>query len=797
MTPAVATQSPACAHCQQQLGSGAVDGTFCCAGCAGVYALLQEQGLATYYRLTPEAPRPAAQPTGREYTEFTDPEFFARYGRELPGGIRAIDLHLERVHCGACAWLVERLPRVVPGVESARLDLGRARADVRWDPRRTDLATIARQLDRMGYPPQPYRANSRDDAARREDRAALVRLAVAGALAGNVMLMAFALYSGELASMSPAFRNAFRWGCLALTLPAVFGPGAVFLRGAWAGLRARVPGVDIPVSLGMLAGVGAGFVNTLRGVGDIYFDTVCVLVFLLLCGRWLEQRQRRHLAKVGDPLQTLIPTSARHVVDGEPREVFRDTLRTGDVVRVLAGERFPVDGEVLSGNSEVDASTLTGESRPQPARAGSRVFAGTRNLSWPLDVRVETAGEATRVGRLLEAITREARDTVGVVKLADRVAGYFVVAVILLALAVGFLWWPIAPSLAVDHAVALLIVTCPCALGLATPLAVGVALGRAAKYGLLVGNGNVFELLAEPGQVWLDKTGTLTAGKPTVLAWEGPDWLQPLVLGVEQGSTHQLARALREAWPTTPPAPVEGVEHATWGVAGRAGGRELRVGAPSWLVSSDPPAWWEAFVARAVAEGGSPVAIEVDGELLAGVSFGDPLREDASQVVQSLRAQGWEVGILSGDHPAAVARVGATLGLDPTRCHGGLSPDEKRDRVQATQGTVLMVGDGVNDALALATATVGLGLRGGAEGTLTVADVYATEDRLSAVLDLLDVARSARRIVRRNLKLSLTYNALAASLAACGWIRPLLAAVLMPLSSLSVVGSSAQAGKIR
>ncbi|MCA8923209.1 MAG: heavy metal translocating P-type ATPase metal-binding domain-containing protein [Planctomycetes bacterium] len=783
-----------CAHCRQPLDAAAIEGRFCCSGCAGVFALLQGQGLSTYYRLAPEAPRPAPRPTGREYTEFSDPGFLARYARELPGGGRAIDLRLEGVHCGACAWLVERLPRVLPGVESARLDLGRARADVHWDPARTDLTAIARQLDRMGYPPQPFRAGTEEDAQRREDRAALVRLAVAGALAGNVMLMAFALYSGELASMSPAFRAAFRWGCLALTLPAVFGPGAVFLRGALAGLRARALGVDVPVSLGMLAGLVAGTVNTLRGVGDIYFDTVCVLVFLLLCGRWLERRQRRHLAKVGDPLQTLIPTSARRVVDGEPREVYREALRPEDVVRVLPGERFPVDGEVLHGSSEVDASVLTGESRPQPARPGARVFAGTRNLSWPVDVRVEAAGEATRVGKLLEAVTREARARVGVVKLADRVAGYFVFAVLLASLAVGLGWWSTSPSLAIDHAVALLIVTCPCALGLATPLAVGVALGRAARRGLLIGDGDVFERLAQPGRVWLDKTGTLTAGRPTLLAWEGPEWVQPLVLALEQGSTHQLARAFREAWPCSPARGAE-VEHGPRGVEGRIDGRVVRVGSPAWLVAEGAPTWWRAFVDQALAAGGSPIAVEVDGELVAGAAFGDPLREDAPAVVDALRRQGWRVGILSGDHPGAVAHVARALSLAPEDCHGGLSPDDKLAHVKDTPGTVLMVGDGVNDALALAAASVGVGLRGGAEGTLTVAHVYATRDELSAVLDLLEVARSARRVVRRNLRLSLAYNLLAASLAAAGWIRPLLAAVLMPLSSLSVLGSSAQAGR--
>jgi len=777
---------------------------FCCAGCRTVHAVLAESGLGgTYYRIAAAADaREPARSTGRSYAEYDEPAFQERHVRPAPGGLRAAELYLEGVHCGACVWLVEKLPRLVPGVVEARLDLGRSTARVRWDPERVGLGSVARGIDALGYPVHPVRGLALREARRREDRAYLARIAVAGAVAGNVMLMAFALYGGMFAGMEASYRSFFHWLCLGLTLVAVAGPGRLFLRGAWRALRARSLHMDQPIALGLVAGTAWGAWNTVRGAGDVYFDTVTVLVFLLLVGRWLERRQQRKAADAADLLQSLQPTSAR-VVDGQgvAREVPLEAVGPGTTVDVRQGEAIPIDGAVRSGTSHLDTSLLTGESRPVQVGPGDAVAAGTVNLAAPLRIATERTGEDTRVGRLLQTVADHARRKAPVVALADRIAGWFVAAVVLLAAATALLWLRLDPEQAVDHAVALLIVTCPCALGLATPLAVSVAIGRAARRGVLIKGGDVIQRLARPGRVWLDKTGTLTEGRSRLVRWKGPDDVRPLVLAVEAGSAHPVALGFQAAWRDDGlDVPAGEARREGPGLIGAAGGRAVRVGAPGWVrgaATAPEPAWVQGLLAAALAAGETPVLVAVDGAVVAGAGFGDPLRGDARDAVARLRALGWRVGVLSGDHPEVVAAVARSLDLEPTDCAGGLLPEDKLARVEASraagEGPVVMVGDGVNDAAALAAADVGIGVHGSAEATLAAADVFLTRSELPLVAEVLAGAAHTLATIRRNLGLSLVYNVAGASLAIAGLIDPLLAAVLMPLSSITVIASSSRA----
>lgn len=828
--PPAATPAAPCAHCGAPTAAGA---TFCCAGCEAVFGILRAQGLdGTYYKLLersrPDAAVPA-RPSDRTYAELDEPAFAARHVRRLRAvgraGARAgepelarVELYLEGVHCAACVWLVERLPRVAPGVVEARLDLGRQVASVTFDPAVVPLSDVARRLDGFGYPVHPHRAAAARDARRREDRAALVRIAVAGALAGNVMLLSFALYGGAFSGMEPRFAAFFRWACLLLTVPSFLGPGRVFLRGALGALRARALHMDLPIAVGLTAGTLGGVVNTLRGSGEVYFDAVATLIFLLLAGRWLERRAHRKASDAAELLAALAPTSARKLEGQQVREVPIEVLAAGDRVEVRAGDALPVDGQVEQGTSDLDLSLLTGESAPQPIAPGERVHAGTLNLTARLVVRVTEAGEATRVGKLARLVEEHARRRAPIVRLADALAGRFVVVVLVLALLTVAGWWLVDPSRAVDHAVALLVVTCPCALGLATPLAVSVAVGRAARAGIIVKGGDVLERLSRPGRMWLDKTGTLTEGRTRLLAWrQEPAFdARPLVLALEGHSAHPLARGFREAWPDLAPAHLpprrpstgEQVTRGRAGVEGRVAGRHLRVGAPAWVregapaappVSGAPsePPWAREFLAEHLAQGRTPVLVAVDGVVVAAAAFGDRLRADAAAALTRLRARGWTVGILSGDHPDVVQAAGRALGLAADDCRGGLSPEDKAALVEATRATgpVVMVGDGVNDAAALAAATVGVGVHGGAEAALGAADVFVTRPGLSPVADLLDGAQGALATIRRNLALSLGYNVVGASLAVAGLITPWLAALLMPLSSLTVIFSSTrQAG---
>ena len=792
----------ACAHCGLDVPPGLVDEgaerQFCCHGCRAVYAVIHEHGLDRYYAFRAEAeavPQPAS-PTGRSYTELDDPGFQARACWTTSDGLAATELYLEGVHCAACVWLVERLPSLVPGLVEVRLDLPRSRALVRWDARAVTLSAAARQLDALGYRAHPSRGLEAQALRRREDRRMLARIGLAGAAAANVMAIAFALYGGFFHGMEPEYASLFRWASLAVTVPAMIWGGGVFFRGAWSALRVRALHMDLPISVGLLAGFVHGAVNTVRGAGDVYFDSVTALIFLLLAGRYVQRRQQRVAADSAELLASLAPSAAR-LIEEEVREVPIEALLPGSRVEVRAGDTVPADGVISAGRSALDLSLLTGESRPTDAGPGDRVHAGTVNLSSRLEVVVERIGEDTRVGRLVKLVEEYGRRRAPIALLADRIAGHFVAAVLVLAALTFALWARVDVGRAVDHAVALLIVTCPCALALATPLALSAAIGQAARAGFLIKGADVLEKLTRPGRMWLDKTGTLTEGRAALLEWRGDPGVKMLAAAAEAHSSHPLARALVAAVTPAPDVPVAIVETQGGGIEGTVAGRAVLLGSPAFVrarTGALPPEF-ERCARELPADGLTPVLVAVDGAVVGAAGFGDPLREDASAALARVRRRGWRVGILSGDDPVVVGSIGRRLGLGPEDCRGGVSPEGKLRVVEdePAGGSVVMVGDGVNDAAALAGATVGIAVHGGAEAALAAADVFIAHPGIARVADLLDGAGRAMRTVRRNLVLSLCYNAAGAALAMAGFINPVVAAVLMPLSSITVIAHSYRA----
>jgi len=795
-----------CTHCGLDVPAGLVEfGTpnqFCCHGCRTANDVIRGCGLERYYRVRDESggERAPAQSTGRPYSEFDDPIFAGLYCRPTGGGrLRSADLFLEGVHCAACVWLVEKLAAVVPGVVESRLDVRRAMVHLAWDPARVNLSAVARALDSLGYSPHPAREAAARDVRRADDRRALVRIGVAGACAGNVMLLALALYAGAFDSIEGQYRQAFRWLSMAITLVSLAWPGRVFFIGALAALRTRTINLDLPISIGLLAGAVSGVVNTVRGTGEIYFDSLSVLVLALLAGRWVQQRQQRWSSDAVELLYSLTPGSARLVEESGTRDVPIEAVSPGMTVEVRAGDSIPVDGVVLSGESSVDQSLLTGESRPIAVKPGDDVTAGALNISGVLRVRVSATGEATRVGQLMALVAESGRRRAPIVRLADRVAGAFVVAMLVLAAITAGAWAVVDPSKAIDNAAALLIVMCPCALGLATPLALTVSIGRAARRGVLIKGGDALQSLATPGTIFLDKTGTLTHGKARLLRWVGDHRHKPLVAAVENASSHPIARAvvrsiaveIGEAF--IPQA--RGVRETTGaGLEGFVGTRDVIVGSPVFLAArlGAVPDRFASAALEMARDGLSPVLVGVDGRIVAAMGLGDQIRADARVSIDRLRARGWSVRILSGDHPEIVARVGRELGFPSDALLGAMTPEQKLGIVRdaLSRGSVVMVGDGVNDAAALSAATVGIAVHGGAEASLTAADIYLNRPGLTPIVELIDASAQTMRVVRRNLAVSLLYNLAAAALAMTGIINPLIAAVLMPASSLSVLALS-------
>jgi Cu2+-exporting ATPase len=787
----IAVSAPAdCAHCTlpvpEALRTEEDERQFCCAGCRAAWFLIHETGLDGYYDF-PERRDRAVESSGRGYAEFDHPAFHALHVRPARGGLLETDLYLEGVHCASCVWLVERVPLAVPGAIQAELDVGRAVVHLRWDPARATLSAIARFLDRIGYRPHPFRNSEAERLRRAEDRAMLARIGVAGAIAGNVMLLAVALYAGWFGAMEPAFTGYFRWVSFALTVPAILGPGRVFFASALGALRAGRLHMDVPIALALAAGFGRGTMNTISGNGPIYFDGVATLIFLLLVGRYLQQRAQRTAASSAELLYGLTPRTARLLEGDTTREVPTEALLPGMLVEVRAGDTVPADGTVVAGTSALDVALLTGESRPVAIGPGQEVFAGTVNRSGPLTMRVTRAGEASRVGRILADLEAHARRRAPIVHLADRLAVVFVAAVLVLATATLLFWLGRGSPAALDHAIALLIVTCPCALALATPLSLTAAIGRAARQGILIRGGDALEALARPGRLVLDKTGTLTEGRLGLLYWDGDEEARAGILGLERHANHPIGEAFRTAWPGVTPAVATGIEQSLGaGLSGMVGSRRLIVGSPGFVLAraADPE-----HRAGRIPAALTPVLLAADGRVIAAAGLGDPVRPDSASALDRLRRHGWRVEILSGDAPGVVTQVARKLLIPDAAAHAGSSPEQKLARVEwwLEEGPVVMVGDGVNDAAAIARATVGIGVHGGAEASLAAADVYLARPGLTPLADLCDGAVRTLAVIRRTIGWSLVYNVAGAGLAMAGLLNPLIAALLMPASSLTVV----------
>ncbi|MBY0313789.1 MAG: heavy metal translocating P-type ATPase [Phycisphaerales bacterium] len=821
-----------CAHCTLPVPDGLVEPgaerQFCCHGCATAYGVITSCNLAAYYDLLRRTSqeRAPAKVSRRAYAEFDDPTFHALYCQPLPrdGGMLRTELLLEGVHCAACVWLVEKLPQLVPGVAEARLDLRRASVRVTFDPAQCRLSQIARTLDTLGYAPHPARAHGRHGTAgpsggalggsmtlrelrQIEDRRLLIHMGVAGACAGNIMLLFLAMYAGMFQGIDPAHEQLLRYASLGLTLVCLAWPGRVFLKSAIAAIRTRTIHLDVPIALGLYLGGIWGAYKTIAGSGDLYFDSITALIFFLLIGRFVQRRQQRSAGDAVELLFSITPTVARKLTDGDASHSTQDVpveaLSIGDVVEVRAGDCVPVDGTVYSGRADLDVALLTGESRPSRVSVGDAVVAGSVNLSGIIRVRVEATGEDTRIGTLMRAVEEASRRRAPIVQLADRWAGWLLVALLSLAALTVIIWWHESPTLAIDRAAALLIAVCPCGLGLATPMAMTVAIGRAARRGVLIKGADAVQALADArarGVVMLDKTGTITTGTLSLVRFEGDPEVLPMVAALESASSHPIARALSRS-SSTLQTPSDITQHQGAGIEGTVGASRLIVGTRALLTARSIaiPTHIDHAAHRAVNDGLSPVFIAVDDRCVALAAMGDPIRPDAGPAIEALRQRGYHVRILSGDHPLLVRRVGAALGIAESDCMGGVTPEGKLAEVrrQLQSRPVIMVGDGVNDAAALAASTVGVAVRGGAEASLAAADVSLTREGLAPIVELLDGASRTLRTIHWTIAASIAYNIVAATLAVAGLISPLLAAIIMPASSFTVVAICLRSGAFK
>ena len=809
------------------------------------------------------------------------------HGRTPPSST-AVTLTVEGMRCAGCAWLVERLLTSVPGVGTATVDFPLRRAEVRFDTRATRLHTLLETLAKAGYRATPYTVHAEEAAIESERRARIRGLGISALFGMQVMLLSIALYAGDwYGGMEARFEQLFRWLAMVLTVPVLAWPGRAFFTGAVTALRNRSLTMDVPVALGLTIAFAGSAFATVTGEGEVWFDSVVMFVTLLSAARYLELLARRRagatiraLARSAPLVATRVRSggtnggtasraggdATRHRGDRGAGDTAGDgsvgddpgveripaaALRPGDRVRVRPGEVMPADGAIRSGHSAFDESLLTGESNPVARSAGDPVLAGSVNGAGVVEVEVARAGDETVLGGVLRRAEQAARERPAIAELADRAAAWFIGGVLVLAIGVAVAWLLHDPARMIPVLVSVLVVTCPCALSLATPAAMTAALGALARSGLIATRANAVERLALATHCLADKTGTLTEGRfrlQSVTTFTGVSESRCLALAaaLERYATHPAATALvaaagggGRAVGSSGEGGIDGEggsgagidggggsgsgiesrggygEHAighveepgthTGGVTGRIDGLRYGVGSLEFVARICGPG--TGATERSVPGTGDDdasdsaathVFLARQGALLARFVLADTLRADASELVEGLRHRGIETTIASGDAAAAVERTARDLGV--ARHLAGLTPEGKLDeaaRLAASGERVLMLGDGVNDTPALAGAHVSVAMGRGAAAAAARADAVLIGGDPGRLLAALDIARRARRIVKQNLAWALGYNLVALPLAATGMVPPWAAAIGMSLSSLAVAGNALRLGRGR
>lgn len=786
-SPSLSSPARLCTHCGLPVPAfrsevrSAEEAVFCCDGCRTVYQIITGHQLQEYYAIKNKseffARRQPVSSVHSRYGYLDEPEIEKKFAYGEGG--RCMNFYVEGVHCVACLWLIERIGKVVPGVRQVRMNLGDLTARVTLDSGGR-FSGVAEGLEKIGYRPHPVPPGSRaEGVSRDENRRDMTRVGVAGFFMMNIMILFISIYAGA----SETVLQLFRWLSGLLFLPVALYAALPFYRGALSALRMREINIDLPVAGALVLGSAASVWNLIAGSEHIYFDSLSAFVFLLLSARYALKTlyQKAGVQLAGG--EFLIPKSALRVDPENGKTEVRavEGLRPGDLILVPQGEVIAADGEVEKGTGYADFHMISGEAAPVKLNAGARVFAGAVNVGEDLWVRVTAVGRLTRIERLLESVQNLEKPRI--VEMADSAARRYLAAVFLGAVALLVTGSRLSFSQAFDRALSMIIIACPCALALATPLVYRMGARACARSGILLKGVSALDKLARARKLFIDKTGTLTYGRYQVLEWKietGRDDFRNLAFVLEKESSHPIALAIREHVLSRIETPGAGIQLDNFsealgrGVSGTWCGR-----------------FYEIRGVRSAAEVRmrdqavlSSVGIFEDGVLKVRIELGDRIREDSAAAVEKLSARFESVEMLTGDRSESAAAIASLTGLHAFTAE--MTPEEKKDRL-ASEPFSLMVGDGANDAAAMKAADVSVAVQGSIETSFQSADVYLTVPGIGTLPELAAIARRTRKVVWAALLASLAYNLTGMVLAVLGQVTPLVAAIVMPVSSLTVL----------
>ena len=774
--------SSACHHCGNPVPSER--SIYCCPGCQTVAAILHERGWDRFYQIREKDPKPLIPLRDEEAQTF---EYLASPGYiEANISVKSDHWHftwyLQSVHCAACLWLVDKVCKTHHEVLSSdcRLEDGRIRLVTKQN---CDLPELARQFAQVGL--APALAPSEDE----DQNPELLRLGLSGALAANIMLFSLPFYVGL---DDPRFATLFGWLAAFLSFPLVWIGGHPFFRRAWSSFKLRQFHFDQPIAIGIASAFLLSFSQLVFGAIDMmYFDSMAMLIFFLLLGRYLRMATLGRARRASSKLLNAMPRMVRVWRQGAWQLCEAENVAQGDRLKLLPGDVLPVDGALISESALVNLQVVSGETHPQDVLRGTTLLAGTINLNHPIEVIANSTARNAELAKL-EDLSRDLQQNRPTLT-HSKTAGWFLACVSLSALTGGILWWPVSPFRGLETVLTIFIVACPCALALAGPTAQAFALHRAAQLGIWIKNLRVFRALPEVTEFVFDKTGVLTEGNARVTQLQhfsaNPKWLESAIACMEAEVDHPIAVTLRNSF--TPHLALGPVTHfqvlGGVGISGQVGGQNLIIAGPHALNELDLDAGAVDLALAACAKlpaSSTQIAVFLNGQLAAVIALEDPSRPEAAQVVAAFQHQGLQTTILSGDRHAVVHAMGQELHTDTAL--GQQKPHDKLHYIQGTEAA--MMGDGLNDMGALAAAKLSVTHAKGSTAALQFADVIMADRNLNGLIHVWHLVHQAQKARRRGFAFSLAYNITAVALALAGAIGPLIAAILMPLSSLTLVG---------
>lgn len=792
-----------CFHCGLEIPAGVdlsvtIDNQprkMCCAGCQAVAQAIVENNLTDFYRYrTENAPtaRNLIPEALQKLQIYDNPEIQKRFVREAGEHLKEASLILEGITCAACIWLNEKHLKSLPGILNVQINYTTHRALVQWNDQQIKLSEILQAISAIGYFAHPYDPAKQQALLDKERHQQLRRIGVAGVLSMQVMMTSVGLYAGDYYGIEHEFRILFYWVNLLMTIPVLLYSAYPFYQNAWRDLKQKQLGMDVPVSLGIwLAFLGSVWETIFHGQ-HVYYDSVTMFVFLLLLGRYFELMARHRSAQASESLVQMLPAMANRIKDNSIEIIAVAELKVGDIVLIKAGESVPADGKIIDGQSSVNEALLTGENLPLIKKVGDQLIAGTINIESPLQMRVEKLGEDTVLSYILRLLERAQSEKPYITQVADKIAAWFVVFILLLAVIVAWYWWTVNPALWLPITLAVLVVTCPCALSLATPVAITAATGTLTKHGLLTTRGHTLETLAKATHFVFDKTGTLTDGNLQLLkTYLYSELSERQVLEIagalEQHSEHPIAKAILKAISTELPKAEQVINQAGAGLQGIVKGETYYLGTAEFLEQNN------INIPRYLREelqltGDTLVWLANTKQICAAFALGDHLREGAFELVQNLQQLGIKTLLLTGDHEQSAKKVAQAVGI--TDIGFQLSPNDKLQKVKELQNNgaiVAMLGDGVNDAPVLAAAQISIAMGSGTQVARASADMILLSENLQQLQIGLQTARKTLRIIHQNLWWALGYNVFVIPAAIMGFIVPWIAGVGMAGSSLLVV----------